>query len=67
MNNICSLTNLDVGHCAKVGRLLSEGTIRRRLQDIGLIEGTEVECVLKSPCGGYRKYYYFYAGGIIWD
>lgn len=51
MNNICSLTDLKVGQCAKVGRLMSEGTIRRRLQDIGLIEGTQVECVLKSPGG----------------
>ena len=25
--------------------------MRRRLQDIGLIEGTEVECVQKSPAG----------------
>lgn len=25
--------------------------MRRRMQDIGLIEGTEVECVQKSPAG----------------
>ncbi len=51
MNNICSLTDLEVGQRAKVGSLMSEGAIRRRLQDIGLIEGTLVECVLKSPGG----------------
>ena len=31
--------------------LLTEGGMRRRMQDIGLIEGTEVECVQKSPAG----------------
>lgn len=56
MNNICSLTDLAIGQCAKVGRLVSEGSIRRRLQDIGLIEGTEVECVLKSPSGDPAAY-----------
>ncbi|MFQ7025812.1 MAG: FeoA family protein [Acutalibacteraceae bacterium] len=25
--------------------------MRRRLQDIGLIEGTKVECIQKSPSG----------------
>lgn len=56
MNDICSLTKLDVGQFARVGSLLSCGSIRRRLQDIGLIEGTEVECVLKSPCGDPAAY-----------
>lgn len=56
MNNICSLTDLAVGQSARVGRLLSEGSIRRRLQDIGLIEGTCVECVLKSPYGDPAAY-----------
>lgn len=51
MNNISSLTGLDIGQHATVENLLSEGSIRRRLRDMGLIEGTEVECVLKSPGG----------------
>lgn len=49
MNNICSLTDLKVGQYAKVSKLTSDGSIRRRLLDIGLIEGTDVRCVLKSP------------------
>ncbi len=63
MNNICRLTELAVGQIAKVGALMSEGTIRRRLQDIGLIEGTKVECVLKSPCGDPAAY--LIRGGVI--
>ncbi|WP_411655449.1 FeoA family protein [Anaeromassilibacillus sp. SJQ-1] len=43
--------NLKEGERARVSSLLSRGSMRRRLQDIGLIEGTEVECVQKSPAG----------------
>lgn len=49
MNTLHSLTDLKQGQKAKVKSVLSTGNIRRRLQDIGLIEGTEVECLLKSP------------------
>ena len=56
MNDILSLKDLAIGQIARVGTLLSEGSIRRRLQDIGLIEGTEVECVLKSPYGDPAAY-----------
>ena len=51
MIQIESLANLQVGERARVASLLSRGSMRRRLQDIGLIEGTEVECVQKSPAG----------------
>ena len=41
-----SYTHLDVykrqGERARVAALLTEGGMRRRMQDIGLIEGTEV-------------------------
>ncbi|HCA29202.1 MAG TPA: ferrous iron transport protein A [Ruminococcaceae bacterium] len=51
MNGIYSLSDLKNGQIAKVRKLLTTGSMRRRLQDIGLIEGTEVECVQKSPSG----------------
>lgn len=51
MSKIDSLTSLKEGERARVSTLLSSGSMRRRLQDIGLIEGTEVECVQKSPAG----------------
>ena len=51
MIQIDSLANLQVGERARVASLLSRGSMRRRLQDIGLIEGTEVECVQKCPAG----------------
>ncbi|MBE6905354.1 FeoA family protein [Marasmitruncus massiliensis] len=51
MNEKTFLSSLKVGQKAKVTSLLSEGSMRRRLQDIGLIEGTEIECIQKSPAG----------------
>lgn len=51
MNDIFSLTDLKEGQNARVNKLLSTGSIRRRLLDIGLIEGTKVECLQKSPAG----------------
>lgn len=51
MNNIISLKDLKQGQKARVKSILSTGSIRRRLLDIGLIEGTEVECLQKSPAG----------------
>lgn len=51
MNKIDTLSNLKVGNKALVKELLSINSIRRRLQDIGLIEGTIVECLQKSPSG----------------
>lgn len=45
------LNRLSEGQRGRVVSLESQGSMRRRLQDIGLVEGTEVECVLKSPAG----------------
>ncbi|MDO4742487.1 MAG: FeoA family protein [bacterium] len=45
------LSNLSAGQTARISHMNSSGSIRRRLQDIGLIEGTQVECVGKSPLG----------------
>jgi len=46
-----ALAEIPTGERAVVKKLLTIGSIRRRLQDIGLIEGTEVECLYKSPPG----------------
>lgn len=49
--NIVTLHSLKEGNRARVINLLSEGSMRRRLQDIGLIEGTPVLCLQRSPSG----------------
>jgi ferrous iron transport protein A len=56
MKNTSTLKDLRQGQTAKVKQLLMVGSIRRRLQDIGLIEGTEVECLQRSPAGDPTAY-----------
>lgn len=51
MESLMPLAQLPVGGTARVQTLLSTGSMRRRLQDIGLIEGTLVRCLQKSPTG----------------
>ena len=51
MNINRTLHSLDEGMTATVIKLMNEGSMRRRLQDIGLIEGTNVLCLQRSPSG----------------
>lgn len=46
-----TLERIAEGQTARVSSLLSTGSMRRRLQDIGLIEGTDITCLQKSPAG----------------
>lgn len=46
-----NLTHLKEGESARVASLLNTGSIKRRLQDLGLVEGTQVHCIQKSPYG----------------
>jgi len=46
---IKTLDSLKIGEKGKVIELKNDGTIHRRLLDIGLTPGTIVECVLFSP------------------
>lgn len=48
---INNLSELEPGKRAIVSDIHSENSMRRRLQDLGLINGTEVTCVQKSPLG----------------
>lgn len=51
MNKKCGLNALDIGQCGKVLYLENTGSIRRRLQDIGIVKGTKVKCILRAPGG----------------
>ena len=51
MTHVVQLTELKKGEKAVITELISLKEMRRRLQDIGMIEGTTVECVGKSPLG----------------
>lgn len=56
MSENCTLCDIDVGERAVVKRLETAGSMRRRLLDIGLCEGTPVECVGISPMGDPKAY-----------
>ena len=49
--SIYKLNQLPEGKKGMVEKLLATGSMRRRVQDIGVIEGTTVECLQKSPFG----------------
>lgn len=56
INNELSLNNIPIGSKCKVTFLKADGSIRRRLLDLGLINGTEVESISKSPSGNLVAY-----------
>lgn len=51
MKNTKRLSELRVRECATVHLLFCEGAMRRRLLDLGLVPGTRVVCIGKSPLG----------------
>ena len=56
MKDSIPLCEMAPGERATVRQLLTEGTMRRRFLDMGLMEGTEVECVGRSPWGDPSAY-----------
>ncbi|MDF2987723.1 MAG: ferrous iron transport protein [Eubacterium sp.] len=56
-NNFIQLNYLPLGSKGKVKVLTSDGTIRRRMLDLGLITDTEVEALQKSPSGDPVAYH----------
>lgn len=56
MKHTLPLTALQPGHRAVICGLDAVGDMRRRLQDIGLIDGTTVCCIVRSPLGDPTAY-----------
>lgn len=57
VGNIISLNKLLEGQKAVVVEVLSNSYDRRRLQDIGIINGTKISCVQKSFKGDPIAFY----------
>lgn len=57
------LNQLSIGQKAHVTRLTSNGTTRRRMLDLGLIDGTEIVPLYKSPSG--NPIAYFIRGAVV--
>ena len=49
--NHTNLSRLQEGQQAWVTQIEEDGAMSRRLRDMGLVRGTRVECLQKSPFG----------------
>lgn len=49
--NMSSLADLTIGASCKISSVEVEGLLRRRVLDLGIIPGTLVQCIRKSPSG----------------
>ncbi len=56
MEDILTLDALRKGEHAQVLQLRASGAMRRRLLDLGIVEGTRIECVGRSPFGDPSAY-----------
>lgn len=54
--NVIPLHLMPCGKTARVSELTAAGNIRRRLLDLGLIKGTVVEAIRRSPSGDPTAY-----------
>lgn len=50
------LSDLELNHSCRIKKLYTTGAIHRRFQDIGLIPGNIVTCVLISPFKDPKAY-----------
>ncbi len=57
------LSNLKIGECGTVKNISPDCALYNRLFDLGLVPGTKVSCVLKSPMGDPAAY--FVRGALI--
>lgn len=56
MEPSCSLSQLLPGQRARIRSIHTDGAMRRRLLDLGLIEDTEIMCLGRSPLGDPSAY-----------
>lgn len=57
MNNTqIKLNQLPIGRRGNAVSLTSDGITRRRMLDLGIVEGTEIEALYKSPSGNPVAY-----------
>ncbi len=46
-----TLADLTVGTTCRISAVELDGLLRRRILDLGILPGTQVQCVRKSPAG----------------
>ena len=55
-SGLSTLDKLPTGQSATVSELTSEGAERRRMMDLGILPGAQIETVMKSPLGDPTVY-----------
>ncbi|WP_021167060.1 Ferrous iron transport protein A [Sporomusa ovata DSM 2662] len=50
-DKLFSLADLTVGTTCRISSVELHGLLRRRVLDLGMVPGTQVECIRKSPVG----------------
>lgn len=55
-NNLMDLTRLPIGQTAVIQDLKCTGNIRRRLLDLGLVPGSLIKALRRSPIGDPTAY-----------
>ncbi len=55
MTKTC-LNSINPGEQAEVVKLENTSSMRRRLLDMGIVKGTVIKCLMKSPCGDPTAY-----------
>ena len=56
-NKYFTLSELEQGKKGVIALLKTKGTLKRRLMDVGFIEGADISCVLASPLGDPKAYW----------
>lgn len=51
MNDSIPLSALADGQSGRISSVSLSGPMRKRLRDLGMIEGTQVKCLQKGPSG----------------
>ena len=60
IENRC-LNDLQMGEVGVITSLMAQGSIKRRLLDIGLVDDTEVQCILNSPSQDPKAFFFFFS------
>ena len=60
IENRC-LNDLQMGEVGVITSLMAQGGIKRRLLDIGLVDDTEVQCILNSPSQDPKAFLFWVA------
>ncbi|CDI48518.1 FeoA family protein [Clostridium tetani] len=55
-NTLLPLNKAPIGSIVSVMELISDGISRRRMLDLGLIQGTKIQCLRQSPLGDPTAY-----------